>query len=77
MNLGFETCGNATLIVYDGGIPVLVTDPWVKDAQYFGSWVLPYRFTAQQLEAFASTTHVWVILPRFSGHPDKRVNIAV
>ncbi len=35
MNLGFETCGNATLIVYDGGVPVLVTDPWIKGAQYF------------------------------------------
>lgn len=66
MNLGFETCGNATLIVYDDGIPVLVTDPWIKGAQYFGSWVLPYRFTAQQLDAFASTTHVWVS----HGHPD-------
>jgi len=66
VNLGFETCGNATLVVYDGGIPVLVTDPWIEGAQYFGSWVLPYRFTAQQLEAFASTTHVWVS----HGHPD-------
>lgn len=26
MDLGFETCGNATLIVYDGGVPVLVTE---------------------------------------------------
>ncbi|WP_129646114.1 MBL fold metallo-hydrolase [Peristeroidobacter agariperforans] len=66
MNLGFETCGNATLIVYDRGIPVLVTDPWIEGAQYFGSWVLPYRFTEQQLAAFASTTHVWVS----HGHPD-------
>jgi hypothetical protein len=66
MNLGFETCGNATLIVYDGGIPVLVTDPWIQGAQYFGSWMLPYRFTAQQLEAFAGARHVWLS----HGHPD-------
>lgn len=66
MHLGFETCGNATLIVYDDGVPVLVTDPWIEGPQYFGSWVLPYRFTAQQLEAFAATTHVWVS----HGHPD-------
>ncbi|WP_116808691.1 MBL fold metallo-hydrolase [Steroidobacter cummioxidans] len=66
MNLGFETCGNATLIVYDGGIPVLATDPWISGAQYFGSWILPYQFTPEQLEAFAATRHVW-----FShGHPD-------
>lgn len=66
MNLGFETCGNATLIVYDNGIPVLVTDPWISGAQYFGSWALPYRFTSQQLEAFAATRHVWLS----HGHPD-------
>ncbi|MFC4311789.1 MBL fold metallo-hydrolase [Steroidobacter flavus] len=66
MNLGFETCGNATLIVYDGGVPVLVTDPWIQGAQYFGSWILPYRFTAQQSEAFAAARHVWLS----HGHPD-------
>ncbi len=66
MNLGFETCGNATLIIYDNGIPVLVTDPWIAGPQYFGSWALPYRFTAQQMEAFASARHVWVS----HGHPD-------
>jgi len=66
MNLGFETCGNATLIVYDGGVPVLVTDPWISGAQYFGSWMLPYRFTSQQTEAFAATRHVWLS----HGHPD-------
>ncbi|GFE91002.1 MBL fold metallo-hydrolase [Steroidobacter agaridevorans] len=66
MDLGFETCGNATLIVYDGGIPVLVTDPWISGAQYFGSWMLPYRFTPEQREAFAATQHVWLS----HGHPD-------
>jgi hypothetical protein len=66
MNLGFETCGNATLIVYDCGIPVLITDPWITGAQYFGSWMLPYRFTSQQQEAFAAARHVWLS----HGHPD-------
>jgi len=66
MNLGFETCGNATLIVYDGGIPVLVTDPWILGAQYFGSWMLPYRFTPEQQAAFAAARHVWLS----HGHPD-------
>lgn len=66
MDLGFETCGNATLIAYDRGCPVLVTDPWIKGTQYFGSWSLPYRFTAQQLEAFWSVPYVWVS----HGHPD-------
>lgn len=66
VNLGFETCGNATLIVYDAGIPVLVTDPWLQGAQYFGSWTLPYRFTPAQLEAFSAARHVWLS----HGHPD-------
>ena len=66
MNLGFETCGNATLIAYDAGAPVLTTDPWLQGAQYFGSWTLPYRFTAEQLAAFAAVPYVWLS----HGHPD-------
>jgi hypothetical protein len=66
MDLGFETCGNATLIVYDRGSPVLVTDPWIEAPQYFGSWTLPYRFTDAQLSAFAATRYVWLS----HGHPD-------
>jgi hypothetical protein len=66
MDLGFETCGNATLIIYDAGVPVLVTDPWIAGAQYFGSWSLPYRFTAGQTEAFQKARHAWLS----HGHPD-------
>jgi hypothetical protein len=66
MDLGFETCGNATLIAYDAGVPVLTTDPWLRGAQYFGSWTLPFRFTAAQQEAFAAVRHVWLS----HGHPD-------
>ena len=66
MDLGFETCGNATLIAYDAGVPVLVTDPWLQGAQYFGSWTLPYRFTDAQTEAFAAARYVWLS----HGHPD-------
>jgi len=29
MEIGFDTIGNATLIVYDGR-PLLATDPWIK-----------------------------------------------
>jgi hypothetical protein len=66
MDLGFETCGNATLVAYERGIPVLVTDPWVHGAQYFGSWTLPYRFNEAQLAAFSRARHVWLS----HGHPD-------
>lgn len=66
MDLGFETCGNATLIVYDCGIPILVTDPWIRGAQYFGSWTLTYRFSSEQLQAFENARYVWLS----HGHPD-------
>jgi L-ascorbate metabolism protein UlaG (beta-lactamase superfamily) len=66
MELGFQTCGNATLIAYDRDVPVLVTDAWVEGAQYFGSWRLPYRFDAAQTDAFAGARYVWLS----HGHPD-------
>lgn len=66
MDLGFETCGNATLIVHDRGAPVLVTDPWVSGLQYFGSWSLPYRFRPEQTAAWPKVKWVWLS----HGHPD-------
>ncbi len=66
MDLGFETCGNATLIAYDRGEPVLATDPWLVGLQYFGSWMLPYRFTEAQETALARAKFVWLS----HGHPD-------
>jgi hypothetical protein len=65
MDLGFETVGNATLIVHDRQ-PVLVTDPWVEGTAYFGSWSLAYDIPDQQRAAIHSAPFVW-----FShGHPD-------
>ncbi len=71
MDLGFETCGNATLIVYDRAKPVMVTDPWITEPQYFGSWDLPYLFSDTQLEAFRLAPYVWLS----HGHPD-HLNLA-
>jgi L-ascorbate metabolism protein UlaG (beta-lactamase superfamily) len=65
MDIGFETIGNATLIVYDNG-PVLVTDPWVQGPAYFGSWTFQHEIPAEQLDAISKCRLVW-----FShGHPD-------
>jgi hypothetical protein len=66
MELGFETCGNATIIAYDSGSPVVVTDPWIRGAQYFGSWVLPYTFSARQTDSLCRAAYVWLS----HGHPD-------
>jgi hypothetical protein len=65
MELGFDTIGNATLICYDEG-PVLVTDPWIEGAAYFGSWTLSHEVPEEQRAAIRACPYAW-----FShGHPD-------
>ena len=65
VELGFDTIGNASLIVYDSK-PVLVTDPWLGGDAYFGSWGLAHEIPLQQAEAMREAPFVW-----FShGHPD-------
>ena len=63
---GFDTIGNATIIAYDAGKPVLVTDPWVEGSAYFGSWTHSHRIPTEQKQAILDCPYVW-----FShGHPD-------
>ena len=65
MRIGFDTIGNATLIVYDQE-PLLATDPWVAGSAYFGSWRMSHQIPPGQLEAVKKCRFVW-----FShGHPD-------
>jgi hypothetical protein len=65
MNLGFETCGNATAICHDG-VPILCTDPWLIGQPYFGSWTHKFKLTQQQIDDILSCEFIW-----FShGHPD-------
>jgi hypothetical protein len=65
MEVGFDTIGNATLIVYDRG-PLLAADPWIMGPAYFGSWSLSHEIPPEQLEAVGQAPYVW-----FShGHPD-------
>ncbi|HMA72835.1 MAG TPA: hypothetical protein VKP67_15315 [Xanthobacteraceae bacterium] len=65
MNLGFETIGNATIIVHDGK-PVLATDPWIEGEAYFGSWTFSHEIPEEQKESMRRAEYVW-----FShGHPD-------
>src|SRR6185295_6992419 len=62
---GFDTIGNATLIVYYEK-PILATDPWICGEPYFGSWDQPYIIPSDQLEAIHQSEYIW-----FShGHPD-------
>jgi hypothetical protein len=65
MELGFETIGNATVVVHDRE-PVLATDPWIHGSAYFGSWGLSHPVPPAQDTAIRAARTVW-----FShGHPD-------
>jgi len=63
-----STIGNATLIAYDQGAPILATDPWFggEDDAYFGSWTLSHEFPLSYKQDVLDSKYVW-----FShGHPD-------
>ena len=62
---GFETVGNATLLLHDGR-PLLATDPWLVGAAYFGSWGLSHEIPSEQLESIRRAEYVWIS----HGHPD-------
>lgn len=65
MKIGFETIGNATVIVKDSD-PLLVTDPWITAHAYFGSWSHTHEIPEEQRRSILSCPYVW-----FShGHPD-------
>lgn len=63
--VGFETIGNATVILHDGR-PLLATDPWIAGPAYFGSWGLSHQIPPEQLEAIQKCEYVWIS----HGHPD-------
>ena len=66
MKLGFETIGNATLILYEDGIPVLSTDPWVSGNPYFGSWKHTHEIPEPQKSNINKSKFIWIS----HGHPD-------
>jgi len=43
-----------------------VTDPWITDSAYFGSWVASHRIPDEQMEAIKACPFVWIS----HGHPD-------
>jgi hypothetical protein len=65
VELGFDTIGNATLIVYDRG-PLLVTDPWIEGDAYFGSWTRSHQIPEAQRDAIIAAPFCWIS----HGHPD-------
>ena len=62
---GFETIGNATLIVHDGE-PLLATDPGITGEPYFGSWGMSHQIPPEIRDRIEAQLFHW-----FShGHPD-------
>ena len=67
-----ETIGNATLIVSEGGEPLLATDVWLdEDPAYFGSWVLSHKVPEEQRFKLAKCKFIFI--SHF--HPD-HLNLA-
>ena len=66
MDLGFDTIGNATLLCYERGRPILATDPWTTGTPYFGSWSLSHEIPLEQQAAVRDALFVWIS----HGHPD-------
>src|SRR4051812_3422194 len=58
IDLGFETIGNATVVVHDHG-PVLATDPWIEGSAYFGSWGLSHPVPPAQMASVLDTGTIW------------------
>ena len=65
MNLGFETVGNAILILHDGK-PVLATDPWIVGPAYSGSWTRAHEIPPEQMASILQCEFIWLS----HGHPD-------
>jgi len=65
MDIGFETIGNATVIVHDHE-PVLATDPWMIGSAYFGSWFLTHTIPEEQMKSIMKCKYIWIS----HGHPD-------
>src|SRR4051812_26411377 len=62
---GFDTVGNATIILHDGR-PLLATDPWIAGPAYFGSWGLAHEIPPEQMESIRNCEYLWIS----HGHPD-------
>lgn len=66
MDNSFETLGNATILVFEDGRPILATDPWLKGTCYFGSWGLERPLSERQIADVAAAPYIWIS----HGHPD-------
>jgi len=58
--------GNAICLLREGGIPLLVTDPWLEGTCYYGSWALDHPLTREQQADALASPFIWIS----HGHPD-------
>ena len=64
--MAFETLGNATVLAFEDGSPVLATDPWLIGTCYFGSWALDHPLSSAQIANVQNAKYIWIS----HGHPD-------
>jgi len=66
MSVRFETLGNASVLVFENGKPLLATDPWLVGTCYFGSWALDHPLSPEQIRNMVDAEWIWIS----HGHPD-------
>jgi hypothetical protein len=66
MKASFETLGNASVVVFEDGKPILATDPWLIGTCYFGSWALDHPLSPEQIQNIVDAEWIWIS----HGHPD-------
>src|SRR4051812_28213374 len=66
MSVSLKTIGHATLVVFEDGVPLVATDPWLIGSVYFRSWWLEKYPTPEELNAVKDAKFVYVT----HSHPD-------
>ena len=65
-SLQLKTLGHATLVVTEGGVPLIATDPWLIGSVYWRSWWLEKYPTDEEMGLVADARHIYVT----HSHPD-------
>jgi hypothetical protein len=61
-----KTIGHATLVLFEDGVPLLATDPWLIGSTYWRSWWLEKYPTEAEFDQVAHAKHVYYT----HSHPD-------